>query len=97
MKNKEHCNSTKILLDMKPHKLLHSFMDAYSVTMGWGHRTKRHDYKMIEVMRILFGEDAIFEVGLHIACDLNVVTIYDVKIWQGLIDIGLIGKTELGI
>jgi len=94
MKNKEHCNATKILLGMKPNKAIHAFMDAYSATMGWGHRTKRHDYKMIEAMCLLYGKDAKFEVGLHIACDLGVVTNKDVKIWQGLIDVGLIGKSE---
>ena len=85
MINREHCKATEILLGMKPHKEIHYFMDIYSKTMGWGHRTKRHDYKFIEAMVLLYGEDIRFEVALHIACDLGVVSKNDVKIWQALI------------
>lgn len=84
MKNKEHCKATEILLGIKPNKLIHTLMDVYSKTMGWGHRVKRHDYKMIEAMCVIFGKDARFEVALHIACDFGVVTNDDVKLWKAL-------------
>ena len=84
MRNAEHCRATRVLLGLSPRSELHSFMDAYSATMGWGHRAKRHDYAFVELARKLYGMEGGLEAALHIACDMGVVTIADVRIWEKL-------------
>ena len=85
MRNAEHCRATKLLLGLTPNKRLHSFMDSYSKTMGWGHRVKRHDYAFVQFATKLYGEEGGLEAALHIACDMGIVTISDVKLWAKLL------------
>lgn len=85
MRNQEHCKATKVLLGLTPNPELHSFMDAYSKSMGWGHRAKRHDYAFIGFAIKLYGEEGGFEAALHIACDMGIVTVKDVRIWEKLL------------
>ena len=60
-------------------------MDGFYKSMGWAHRSKRHDYKIITTMQDLYSEDVGLEAAFHIACDMNLVTKEDLKIWQGII------------
>jgi hypothetical protein len=85
MTNKEHCKATEIMLGLIPHMEIHQFMDGFYRSMGWAHRSKRHDYKIINTMDDLYGNDAGLEAAFHIACDLNLVTKDDLKIWQAII------------
>lgn len=85
MTNKEHCKATEVILGLKPHLEMHLFMDGFYQSMGWGHRTRRHDYKIINTMTDLYGEDGGLEAAFHIACDLNLVTRDDLKLWQGIV------------
>lgn len=85
MRNQEHCRATRVLLGLNPNSELHTFMDAYSKSMGWGHRAKRHDYAFVEFAAKLYGEEGGLEAALHIACDMGMVTITDVRIWERLL------------
>lgn len=85
MTNQEHCRATKVLLGLSPNSELHRFMDAYSKTMGWGHRAKRHDYAFVELAIKLYGQESGLEAALHVACDMGVVTMRDVRIWEKLL------------
>jgi len=85
MTNKEHCKATEVMLGLKPHMEIHQFMDGFYKSMGWAHRSKRHDYKIITTMQDLYSEDVGLEAAFHIACDMNLVTKEDLKIWQGII------------
>jgi hypothetical protein len=85
MTNKEHCKATEVMLGLKPHMEIHQFMDGFYKSMGWAHRSKRHDYKIITTMQDLYGEGVGLEAAFHIACDMNLVTKEDLKVWQGLI------------
>lgn len=85
MRNQEHCRATKVLLRLSPNRELHSFMDEYSKKMGWGHRAKRHDYAFVELAIKLYGQESGLEAALHIACDMGVVTMRDVRIWEKLL------------
>ena len=60
-------------------------MDAFSKTMGWGHRTRRHDYAFVERVTRLYGEEGRLVAGLHIACDMGLVTNADVALWERLV------------
>ncbi len=82
MRNREHCKATKVLLGLTPNPKLHSLMDEYSKTMGWGHRAKRHDYAFVELAIKLYGVEGGLEAALHVACDMGVVTMVDVRIWE---------------
>jgi len=73
------------MLGLQPHIEMHQFMDGFYRSMGWAHRAKRHDYKIITTMDDLYGEGGGMESAFHIACDLNLVTKDDLKIWQELI------------
>jgi len=59
-------------------------MDVYSKRMGWGHRAKRHDYAFVELATKLYGEGGGLEAALHVACDMGVVTMTDIRIWEKL-------------
>jgi len=59
-------------------------MDAHSKRMGWGHRAKRHDYAFVELATKLYGEEGGLEAVLHVACDMGVVTMTDIRIWEKL-------------
>ncbi|MEK7399229.1 MAG: hypothetical protein AAB116_20005 [Candidatus Poribacteria bacterium] len=85
MTNKEHCKATEIMLGLKSHIEIHQFMDGFYKSMGWAHRSKRHDHKIITTMQDLYGEDVGLEAAFHIACDMNVVTKKDLEIWKGII------------
>ena len=85
MRNQEHCRATKVLLGLIPKSELHTFMDAYSRSMGWGHRAKRHDCAFVHFAIKLYGEEGGLEAALHIACDMGVVTMTDVRIWEKLL------------
>lgn len=85
MRNKEHCRATRVLLGLTPNSELHSLMDAFSKSMGWGHRAKRHDWDFVEFAIKLYGEEGGLEAALHIACDMAVVTMADVRIWETLL------------
>ena len=85
MTNKDHCKATEVMLGLKSHMEMHQFMDGYYRSMGWAHRAKRHDYKIVDTMSDLYGEDAGMEAAFHIACDLKLVTTDDLKIWQKVI------------
>jgi len=85
MTNKEHCKATEIMLGLKPHLEIHLFMDGYHRSMGWAHRAKRHDYKIIRTMTDLYSESGGMEAAFHLACDLNLVTKDDLKVWQGIV------------
>jgi len=61
-------------------------MDAYSKTMGWGHRTRRHDYAFVQVVRNVYGEEGGLVAALHIACDIGLVTNADVALWEKLLE-----------
>lgn len=64
---------------MEPHPSLHKFMDAYSKQLGWGHRVFRHNVAMLEMANDLYGEDGKLEVAFHIACDMGLVTVEDLR------------------
>jgi len=66
-------------------KVKERFMDGFYKSMDWAHRSKRHDYKIINTIADLYGEGAGLEAAFHIACDMNLVTKEDLKIWQGII------------
>jgi len=85
MTNKEHCKATEIMLGLTPHIEIHQFMDGFYKSMGWAHRSKRHDYKIITTMQDLYSEDVGLEAAFHIACDMNLVTKEELKVWQGII------------
>ncbi len=85
MTNKEHCKATEIMLGLKPHIEIHQFMDGFYKSMGWAHRSKRHDYKIITTMQDLYSEEVGLEAAFHIACDMNLVTKKDLEIWQAII------------
>lgn len=85
MTSKEHCKATEVMLGLKPHPEMHQFIDGFYKSMGWGHRSKRHDYKIIDLMTDLYGDDAGLEAAFHIVCDLKLVTVDDLKIWRGII------------
>ncbi len=63
MTNKEHCKATEVISGLKPHLEMHLFMDGFYQSMGWGHRTRQHDYKIINTMADLYGEDGGLEAG----------------------------------
>ena len=73
------------MLGLPSHLEMHLFMDGFHRRMGWGHRAKRHDYKIISTMDNLYGFEGGLESALHIACDLGLVTKNDLKLWQGVI------------
>ena len=83
MRNEQHCRATRVLLGFRPNPELHALMDAYSKSMGWGHRAKRHDYAFVKFAGELYGERGRLEAALHIACDMGIVTMADVRLWQG--------------
>lgn len=85
MTNKEHCKATEIMLGLPSHIEVHLFMDGFYRRMGWAHRTKRHDYKIINTMVDLYGFEGGLEAAFHIACDLGLVTKNDLKVWQGIV------------
>lgn len=82
MRKHQHCRATKALLGLTPNPALHGLMDAYSKSMGWGHRAKRHDYAFVELMTKLYGEEGGLEAALHVACDMGLVTMADVRTWE---------------
>jgi hypothetical protein len=84
MTNKEHCKATEVMLGLKSHMEMHQFMDGFYKSMGWGHRAKRHDYKIIGFMADLYGEQGGLEAAFHIMCDLRLVTTDDLKVWRGI-------------
>jgi hypothetical protein len=73
------------MLGLPSHIEMHLFMDGFYRRMGWAHRTKRHDYKIINTMVDLYGFEGGLEAALHIACDLGLVTKNDMKVWQGVV------------
>jgi len=89
MTNKDHCKATEVMLGLRPHPEIHQFIDGFYKSMGWGHRSKRHDYKIIDLMADLYGDEggeaAGVEAAFHIVCDLKLVTEDDLKIWRGII------------
>ena len=60
-------------------------MDGYTHGMGWSPKKGRRDYKIAKFMEDLYGEEAALEASLHIACDLKLITVQDVKLWAGII------------
>ena len=84
MTNKEHCKATEVMLGLKSHMEMHQFMDGFYKSMGWGHRSKRHDHKITNFMADLYGEEGRLEAVFHIACDLRLVTTDELKIWRGI-------------
>ena len=78
MNNKYHCRAVETLLKQKSHPSLHAFMDAYSKDFGWGHRLLRHNARMMELAKEIYGDDGEREVAFHIACDMGIVTINDI-------------------
>ena len=84
MTNREHCKATEVMLGLKPHMEMHQFMDGFFKNMGWGHRAKRHDYKIANFMADLYGEEGKLEAVFHIICDLRLVTTDDLKVWRGI-------------
>lgn len=50
-----------------------------------GHRTRRHDYKFVKLVRNVYGEEASLVVALHIGCDMGLVTNADVALWEKLV------------
>lgn len=85
MRNEEHCRATRVLLGLSPHRELHRYMDAFSRTMAWGHRTQRHDYDFVERVTRLYGEEGGLVAALHIACDMGLVTNADVALWERIV------------
>ena len=79
MNNKDHCRAVRLLLKQKPHPSLHSFMDAYSKEYGWGHRLLRHNAKMFEFAKEVYGDEGEREAAFHIACDMGIVTLEDIS------------------
>ena len=73
------------MLGLPSHIEVHLFMDGFYRRMGWAHRTKRHDYKIINTMVDLYGFEGGLEAAFHIACDLGLVTKNDLKVWQGVV------------
>ena len=84
MTNREHCKATEVMLGLDPHAEMHQFMDGFFKNRGWGHRARRHDYKIVTFMGDLYGEEAGLEAAFHIACDLKMVTPDELKIWRGI-------------
>ena len=78
MKAKEHCQAVRLLLKQKPHLPLHAFMDEPSKIYGWGHRLLRHNAKIMEFAKEIYGEEGEREAAFHIACDMGLVTIDDI-------------------
>ena len=85
MRNQEHCQATKSLLGLSPHRELHAYMDAFSKTMAWGHRMRRHDYAFVQLVTNIYGQEGRLVAGLHIACDMGLVTNADVAVWERLV------------
>lgn len=84
MTNRDHCKATEVMLGLKSHMEIHQFMDGFYKNMGWGHRAKRHDCKILNFMSDLYGEEAELESAFHIACDLRLVTVDEMRIWRGI-------------
>jgi hypothetical protein len=75
-----------VLLGHEPHPELHQFMDAYAKRMGWGHLYERHDFKTIQAIGDLYGEEGLIEAALHVAVDMRLVTKEDYEVtkqWVG--------------
>lgn len=64
----------RLLLKQKPHAGLHAYMDEFSKQLGWGHRLLRHNARMMEFAKEVYGDDGEREAAFHIACDMEVVT-----------------------
>lgn len=79
MKNTDHCQATKLLLGLNPHPGLHAYMDEYASELGHGHRLLRHNEETIDHARRVYGEEGALEATLHIACDMGLVTIEDIR------------------
>lgn len=79
MNKKQHCEATKLLLGIDPHPSFHAFMDEYAWELGRGHRLLRHNLDTIEYARSIYGEMGALEATFHIACDMGLVTIEDIR------------------
>ena len=79
MNNQQHCQATKLLLGMTPHPGLHAFMDEYARHLGRGHRLLRHNLETVEFAGTTYGEEGALEAVFHIACDMGLVTLEDLR------------------
>jgi len=59
---------------------LHKLMDAPAKEMRHAHRALYHDFKMLDLIEVAFGEDARLEALLHIVVDLESVKPEEVRL-----------------
>ena len=60
-------------------------MDGYSRSAGWSPKRGRLDFKIARFMDELYGQEGALEAGLHIACDLKLITKRDVELWRSVV------------
>jgi len=78
MNSRQHNQATRLLLGIRPHPGLHTFMDEYAKELRSAHRLLLHNEETIEFARKIYGEEGALEATFHIACDMGLVTLQDI-------------------
>jgi len=77
---RDHLRADRVLLG-KAHPAVHAMMDGPAKYLYGAHHMAFHDSATVVNVRRQLGEEAGLAAALHIALDMGVVTMVDVRVW----------------